>query len=126
MGKWSMLPASRLKGSKGSRAYQELAPKVPKSKDKNRVRICFAWRELGKCPREEAGEKCNFFHLDLAKVVEGTHPEYVASGKCPDEWNCKNKHPKSRRTRAMKGTKPTGFMLREADYAEALAWEVYS
>ena len=78
-------------------------------------KICFGMREHGICKRLDAGQPCCFLHLDSSKCTECVDTEYLASSKCSVFWNCKSKHAKGRKSRAMKPSGTTGNMLRFVD-----------
>ena len=78
-------------------------------------KICFGMREHGICKRLDAGQPCGFLHLDFSKCTECVDTEYLASSKCSIFWNCKSKHAKDRKSRAMKPSSLAGNMLRSVD-----------
>ena len=80
-------------------------------------KVCFSMRETGICVREARGETCGMLHLDFAAVKECTDSDYVTGPdhRCSNVWKCLSKHPKDRKTRALKATKAAGNMLRSID-----------
>ena len=96
--------------------FQGRQPMSPLNHDGTQ-KVRFSMRETGICVREARGEVCGMLHLDFAAVKECTDLDYVtgADHRCSNVWKCHSKHPKDRKTRALKATKVAGNMLRSID-----------
>ena len=96
--------------------FQGRQPMNPLNHDGTQ-KVCFSMRETGTCVREARGEACGMLHLDFSAVKECTDSDYVngADHRCSNVWKCHSKHPKDRKTRALKATKAAGQMLRSID-----------
>ena len=80
-------------------------------------KVCFSKREAGTCVRQARGGVRGMLHLDFAAVKERTDADCVnaADHRRSNVWKCHSKHPKDRKTCAMKATKAAGSMLRNID-----------
>ena len=80
-------------------------------------KVGFSMRETGTCVREARGEVCGMLHLNFSAVKECTDSDYVngANHRCSNVWKCHSKHPKDRKTCALKATKAACQMLRSID-----------